>query len=103
MPKLVCSVETCKYQKSGLCSASSIDVDNSDITINETMCSTYQCTEYNINKSSHHATNEIDVQCSVEDCVHNNNHLCNARAIKIGGLVNTIICDGTECESFTLK
>lgn len=103
LPKLNCSVETCKYQKGGLCAASAINVDNSDITINETMCSTYICTEFAIDKTSHHTCEDIGVHCTVTDCVHNNNELCNARKIQIGGFKSTVICDGTECESFMLK
>lgn len=104
MPKLNCSVDSCKYQKSGLCSASAINVDNSDITISETMCSTYVCTEFPSDKSSHHISNEISVHCNVYDCVHNNNQQCNAMAINIGEYGNkAVICDNTECESFLLK
>lgn len=103
MPKLNCSVETCMYQKGGRCAAGAIDVENSELTVSETMCSTYMCTEFPIDKSSHHSTEDISVHCVVEDCVHNNNQICNAKTISIGGFQNAVICDSTECESFLIK
>lgn len=103
MPKLNCTVESCKYQSSGFCSADAIDVDNSNISVNETMCSTYICTELPENKSSHHISSDISVHCNVYDCVHNNNDQCNAKHIIIGKYGNGVVCHDTECESFLLK
>ncbi|MBC8061891.1 MAG: DUF1540 domain-containing protein, partial [Clostridiaceae bacterium] len=76
MPKLNCFVELCKYQKEGFCSARSIDVANfTALTSDETTCATYVPIQVSSEKSTHHAIEEISINCDATYCLHNNNQL----------------------------
>ena len=101
MPKLNCWVEPCKYQKEGFCSAKSIDVTPHNATnICDTNCSTYSRAENE--KNTRPPRIEIDITCDVASCMHNNNHECNAKEVKIDR-VNGASTTKTECASFITK
>lgn len=103
MPKLNCSVESCKYQKENLCSARAINVvDINAIESDETDCRTYTYADSAITSSTHHATEDIDITCDVVNCLHYNNHKCNAKIVEINDY-NATSTEETECSSFIIK
>jgi len=103
MPKLECLVKSCKYQIKGLCSARSIDVEDSSATCSdETKCGTFKYSTTLYDKSTHHTHEEISIHCDVAQCLHYNDHNCNAKEVEIVGDFAADI-DGTQCASFLIK
>ena len=99
MSDLGCSVHSCSYNCTGLCSLPSIDVSGGGAkSSSETSCSSY--------RQSNGATNSVTeafaspttkISCKASNCRHNENYKCKAEDVSIE---NCGCGNGAGCQTF---
>ncbi|CUH96564.1 hypothetical protein P22_2654 [Propionispora sp. 2/2-37] len=106
MDKINCNVVSCSHNKKQVCYANCVDiVGPSAQKHSDTSCSSF------LDKSHYsRLTNNVlsegscdCLQCSVESCTYNSNHLCTLESIQVSGGENVDYYTHTACSSFKLE
>ena len=102
MPKLVCSVENCTYNKDYLCSLNAIHVSGANaVESHSTSCRSFVDHRDSFSSCSHCGTpsGNVDIECEAEKCQHNKQCHCHADGIDVCGC-GSHTSKGTECATF---
>lgn len=104
MPLLSCTARTCVYNSDEYCSKGDIQVDGERATtVDETCCKSFkERTHESAANSRGCGCETIDVDCTAQQCVFNEQKKCKADKITITGAA---ACrkDDTKCGSFREK
>lgn len=106
MGKIDCSVESCSYNKSGICSARILNIGGGRSKITETtFCETYlKRSEYsNAAEYEESAGNTEEILCEVETCAYHARQHCTLKEIEVGSLKEVDDYTETDCLSFDRK
>lgn len=104
MPKLLCDVRNCSYNKEEHCTLTYIKVDGDTATnVESTCCASFDPTAYAANNCSHEVQAEVDIKCSVGGCLFNDGCHCKAEDMKISGATTASCSHDTQCASFWSK
>lgn len=103
MTNLGCNVTSCTHNEDELCCLNGIHVQgNSACKCDETCCGSY----YNADKddaknSSQTPTENSNITCDAQNCIHNEDKVCRAKHIDISGIsatsANETVCAAFEC------
>lgn len=106
MPNLKCSVCNCGSNEDGRCCRPDIDVKGPHACDCEDTCChsfTQQNDQSAVNSSGYqHPNDALEIHCSAENCVYNDNKLCTAESIDIDGN-GANNARGTQCSTFEEK
>lgn len=101
MSKISCSVNTCSYNKSGICHSGAIKIEG--VTANnlqEVHCISFasidKCIKSDVQSECQH------IICNAVNCIHNENTECECENIFVSGN-SAKTCKQTNCCSFLVK
>ena len=105
MQKINCDVNNCSHNKSGVCFSNRVDIGGAgSSTNNESCCGSFldkkHYSDLTNNTNGPNACNSLI--CTVTNCTHNENSLCNLSSINVSGSGAKLYSE-TNCESFESK
>lgn len=100
MSKIICGVTNCYLNKNKSCCASSINVEGKNaINRGSTCCSTFGERQPGFSNSTLTPQNDMEISCSAENCIHNENRKCKSQTIQVHG-DNVSNSSATFCTTF---
>lgn len=104
MPRLDCSVATCKYNQDHGCVRDKISVGGmSASNPHETCCDSFEERRTSSMTNSFSEPSVcVDIRCEAKNCLHNDGCRCQAERIDMGGS-NASECRQTDCGTFCMK
>ena len=104
MTKLECSVKNCVHNADNCCCKAAIAVDGNKAKSSEqTCCASFdQKTSDSFKNSTQTPNPALKIGCNAVQCIHNENHLCQAESVAINGM-NTQSGNHTECATFQAR
>lgn len=103
MTNLNCSAYSCTYNKDRLCILNNIEVDGEYAAQRDsTCCNSFQeKTEGSFTNDYEEASISAEIGCKAENCIYNENCMCNADEIEIAGdhadVPKETMCATFEC------
>ena len=105
MNKINCTIENCSHNQTGVCFSNRVNIGGLGASKSDNTCCGSFLDERNygnLTNNTNSAGNCDIVVCSVENCKHNHNTICNLNEITVDG-INVKIYSETSCESFCGK
>lgn len=104
MPRLDCSVVTCKYNQDHGCVRDNIRVGGAAASNpHETCCDSFEERRGDSYTNSFSEPSLcVDIECKAKNCVHNDDCRCHADRIDVDGS-NACRCEQTGCGTFRMK
>ena len=102
MPQLRCNADNCAHNANNCCCNNEIKVDGQQAqTSSNTCCSNFCESQGNMQDAvdQAYASPETEVDCSAQNCAHNDNCKCHADSVDVSG-AGACNCDGTCCSTF---
>lgn len=101
MSKISCSVDTCSYNKSGVCHSGATKIEGvSAFNLNDVHCISFasveKCMKSDVESECQH------ILCNAVNCIHNKNTTCVCENIFVSGN-SAKSCKQTNCCSFLSK
>ena len=106
MTNCTCTVTECKHNDDHCCCKSEILVNTdskNDCSCGCTCCASFdQKTSASFKNSTQTPNPALKIGCNAVQCIHNENHLCQAESVAINGM-NTQSGNNTECATFQAR
>ncbi len=104
MPRLDCSVATCKYNQDHGCVRDNISVGGAGAeSVQETCCDSFEERRgESFMNSFREPSQRLNIRCEALKCVHNDDCHCEADKIDVAG-ANACRCGQTACGTFREK
>lgn len=106
MTNCTCTVTECKHNDDHCCCKSEILVNTdskNDCSCGCTCCASFdQKTSDSFKNSTQTPNPALKIGCNAVQCIHNENHLCQAESVAINGM-NTQSGNHTECATFQAR
>lgn len=101
MAYLKCSVRNCSYNKEELCTLTAIEIGHFESTnAVETCCESFAEGEYIASNVAKEEQEQVDITCHAVECVYNNNRVCHAIDVEVGGVSTVCDYEDTQCNTF---
>ena len=95
--------KSCEHNKDYCCCLSSIKVEGHDAcNCDNTCCSSYDEASESATNSAKSPKLNLSIACEADNCIYNEDKLCNADHVDISGICATD-ADETVCSTFTCK
>ena len=106
MTNCTCTVTECKHNDDHCCCKSEILVNTdskNDCSCGCTCCASFdQKTSDSFKNNTQTPNPALKIGCNAVQCIHNENHLCQAESVAINGM-NTQSGNHTECATFQAR
>lgn len=101
MAYLKCDVRNCSYNKERYCTLTAIRVGRFEATnCIETCCESFAEDEYTASNCAKEEQEQVDIECHAVECVFNNNRVCHAIEVEVGGVATICDTEDTQCNTF---
>ncbi|MEG0319352.1 MAG: DUF1540 domain-containing protein [Niameybacter sp.] len=103
MPKLRCTVDNCSYNKEEYCTLNYILVDGDGqvaTNVEDTCCTNFDASEYTLSNQEHMAQAVVDIKCTADHCIFNEDNVCEAEEVGMAGASTCTCSQDTQCGTF---
>lgn len=104
MTTLKCDVRNCSHNQDDYCCLTAIEIDGNGATnVEDTCCSNFISTEYEMSNCTHDKQEALKINCSAAGCIYNQNRKCTADMVLVSGASTACCSHDTQCGTFVCR